>query len=72
MKTSPLFALATAAVPAAFVLLPFTFEVVCSVLFATSLALMFYSDYARAIQPVMPCPVTVTPAGRSERLGLAA
>ena len=72
MKTSPIFALALAAALAAFFFLPFTFEIVCSVLFAAGLALVVYSDYARAIQPVTPCMATVAPTGRSERLGLAA
>ena len=70
MKTSPIFALAAAF--AAFVFLPLTFEVVCSVLFATGLAVMVYGDYARAIQPVTPCMAKAAPTGRSERLGLAA
>jgi len=70
MKTLPLFALAAAL--AALALLPLTFETACSVLFATGLALVVYSDYARVIRPVQPCVATVAPAPRSERFGLAA
>lgn len=74
MKTLPILAsIASLAALAAFVLLPLSFEMTCSLLFGAGLAAIVYSDYARVIRSgQMQYATAAVPAKRSERFGLAA